>query len=217
MPPALPASSGVLYAQHRPAPREANACWRARTRPMVKVLVRRQISVPLLVGMGRFGPHPGHSAQMSAPPLTAGRIREPGKPDPSLRPRRGLPWCRAGRRLHPHPRRRRGPPRLLPVPPGRRRRRLGSLLGDLAWYGLGRPAGRRFRAGRLYQRVGPRIEILARRLRGAQLLAARFVYGTKAASMVFWGLHGMPLPRSCWWTRRGVIGSLRLLRAGLCS
>jgi len=71
---------------------------------------------------------------------------------------------------------------------------LGSFVGDLAWYVLGRLRGPRFRAGRLYRRVGPRIETLARRLGPAQLLAARFVYGTKAASMVFWGLHGLRLP-----------------------
>jgi membrane protein DedA with SNARE-associated domain len=72
---------------------------------------------------------------------------------------------------------------------------LGSFLGDLAWYTLGRVRGPRFRAGRLYQRMGHRIEALAARLGPAQLIAARFVYGTKAASMVFWGLHGLPLVR----------------------
>jgi membrane protein DedA with SNARE-associated domain len=72
---------------------------------------------------------------------------------------------------------------------------LGSFAGDLAWYTLGRLRGPRFRAGRLYRRMGHRIESLARRLGPAQLLAARFVYGTKAASMVFWGLHGLSLGR----------------------
>lgn len=72
---------------------------------------------------------------------------------------------------------------------------VGGYLGDLAWYGLGRVRGPRFRAGRLYDRVGYRIEALARRLGAAELVASRFVYGTKAASMVFWGLHGMSLPR----------------------
>jgi membrane protein DedA with SNARE-associated domain len=72
---------------------------------------------------------------------------------------------------------------------------LGSLAGDLAWYCLGRFRGPRFREGRLYRRVGPTIERLARQLGPAELLAARFVYGTKAASMVFWGLHGLSLPR----------------------
>ena len=71
----------------------------------------------------------------------------------------------------------------------------GGLFGDLAWYTLGRVRGPQFRAGRLYRRVGHRIEILARRLGAAELIASRFVYGTKAASMLFWGLHGMALPR----------------------
>ncbi|HEX3274235.1 MAG TPA: DedA family protein [Gemmatimonadales bacterium] len=72
---------------------------------------------------------------------------------------------------------------------------LGSLIGDSLWYALGRARGPKFRAGRVYQRVGPRIERLARRFGPAQLLLARFVYGTKAASMVFWGLHGLPVLR----------------------
>jgi membrane protein DedA with SNARE-associated domain len=70
---------------------------------------------------------------------------------------------------------------------------VGSMVGDLAWYGLGRVRGPRFRAGRFYRRVGHRIEALAQRLGPWQLLAARFVYGTKAASMLFWGLHELPL------------------------
>jgi membrane protein DedA with SNARE-associated domain len=72
---------------------------------------------------------------------------------------------------------------------------LGSLMGDTAWYGLGRFRGPRFREGRLYRRVGPTIDRLARQFGPWELLAARFVYGTKAASMVFWGLHGLRLPR----------------------
>jgi membrane protein DedA with SNARE-associated domain len=72
---------------------------------------------------------------------------------------------------------------------------LGSFIGDSAWYALGRLRGARFRAGKLYRRVGPTIERLAHRMGPWELLAARFVYGTKAASMVFWGLHGLSLPR----------------------
>ena len=72
---------------------------------------------------------------------------------------------------------------------------VGSFAGDLAWYTLGRVRGPRFRAGGLYRRVGHRIEALAKRMGPAQLLAARFVYGTKAASMVFWGLHDLPLAK----------------------
>ena len=70
---------------------------------------------------------------------------------------------------------------------------LGTLVGDSAWYALGRLRGPSFKAGRLYLRLGPKIERLAHRMGPWQLLAARFVYGTKAASMLFWGLHGLPL------------------------
>ena len=72
---------------------------------------------------------------------------------------------------------------------------VGSLVGDTAWYLLGRLRGPRFREGRFYRRAGPTIERLAKRMGPWELLAARFVYGTKAASMVFWGLHGLTFPR----------------------
>ena len=49
---------------------------------------------------------------------------------------------------------------------------VGSMVGDLAWYTLGRMRGPRFRAGRFYRRVGHRIEALARRL---ELPLARFL------------------------------------------
>jgi membrane protein DedA with SNARE-associated domain len=72
---------------------------------------------------------------------------------------------------------------------------VGSFIGDSAWYALGRLRGPRFRTGKLYGRVGPTIERLAKKMGPWELVAARFVYGTKAASMVFWGLHGLSLPR----------------------
>jgi membrane protein DedA with SNARE-associated domain len=72
---------------------------------------------------------------------------------------------------------------------------LGSFVGDSVWYWLGRFRGPRFREGRFYRRVGPRIQRLADRFGPWQLLLARFVYGTKSASMVFWGLHGLKFRR----------------------
>jgi membrane protein DedA with SNARE-associated domain len=71
----------------------------------------------------------------------------------------------------------------------------GSLTSDCLWYALGRWRGPRFRAGAIYRRFGPQVEKLARRLGPWQLLTARFVYGTKNATMVFWGLHGLDLRR----------------------
>ena len=72
---------------------------------------------------------------------------------------------------------------------------LGSFVADCLWYALGRWRGDRFRAGRLYTRVGPTIERLARRIGAWELVASRFVYGTKSASMVFWGLHGLAIQK----------------------
>jgi membrane protein DedA with SNARE-associated domain len=72
---------------------------------------------------------------------------------------------------------------------------LGSLMGDSIWFGFGRLRGPRFREGKLYRKVGPTIERLAYRLGPWELLAARFVYGTKAASMLFWGLHDLRLAK----------------------
>ncbi len=72
---------------------------------------------------------------------------------------------------------------------------LGNLAGDLGWYAVGHHLRERIRTSRLYQRVGPRIERLAARLGPWQLLAARVIYGTRNASMVFWGQYGLPLRR----------------------
>jgi membrane protein DedA with SNARE-associated domain len=72
---------------------------------------------------------------------------------------------------------------------------LGLFLGDCCWYALGRWRGRAFKASRFYARVGGTIERLAKRVGAWELIAARFVYGTKSASMIFWGLHGLPLQR----------------------
>jgi membrane protein DedA with SNARE-associated domain len=71
----------------------------------------------------------------------------------------------------------------------------GNFLGDCAWFWIGRLRGSRFRSGGLYRRVGSRIEALARRFGVWQLLLARFVYGTRNASMVFWGLQGLSFGR----------------------
>jgi len=66
----------------------------------------------------------------------------------------------------------------------------GNLLGDTVWFTLGRTQRARIRSSRLYRAVGARIERLAARLGPWQLLAARVVYGTRNASMLFWGqLH----------------------------
>jgi membrane protein DedA with SNARE-associated domain len=72
---------------------------------------------------------------------------------------------------------------------------VGNFLGDCTWYLLGRFASVRIRNTRVYRKVGPTVEKLARRFGVWQLLAARVVYGTRNASMVFWGLHHLGFGR----------------------
>ena len=72
---------------------------------------------------------------------------------------------------------------------------LGTYVADCVWFMLGRWRGPGLRASRIYTRVGPGVERLARRFGPVQLVASRFVYGTRIASMVFWGLAGLPVLR----------------------
>jgi membrane protein DedA with SNARE-associated domain len=67
----------------------------------------------------------------------------------------------------------------------------GAFISDFLWYLAGRQAAHRIRGGRIYRAVGHRVERLAVRIGPWQLLTARFIYGTKNASMLFWGLHGL--------------------------
>jgi membrane protein DedA with SNARE-associated domain len=71
----------------------------------------------------------------------------------------------------------------------------GNFVGDCAWYFLGRQARARLRETAIYRRAGPWIERVASRLGSWQLLLARVVYGTRNASMVFWGQAHLPFQR----------------------
>jgi membrane protein DedA with SNARE-associated domain len=72
---------------------------------------------------------------------------------------------------------------------------LGTYLADLFWFLVGKWRGPALRNTRLYGHVGPKVERWGRRFGPIQLVASRFVYGTRIASMVFWGLAGLPLIR----------------------
>lgn len=67
------------------------------------------------------------------------------------------------------------------------------LIADTAFYAVGRWRGPALRASALYRRAGPSIERLADRLGPWELVLSRLVYGTRNASMVFWGIRGLPL------------------------
>jgi len=71
----------------------------------------------------------------------------------------------------------------------------GGLFGDAVWYLVGRSNADAFRQSRVYRRVGPTIERLVARFGAWQILLARPVYGTRVASMLFWGTQRLPAAR----------------------
>jgi membrane protein DedA with SNARE-associated domain len=60
---------------------------------------------------------------------------------------------------------------------------------------VGRLHAQRLQDAAFYRKVGPRIAAVTRKIGVWQIIAARFVYGTKNATMLFWGLHNLPLLR----------------------
>ncbi len=67
----------------------------------------------------------------------------------------------------------------------------GCLTNDLAWFFAGRSGGTAIRESRAYRAIGPTVERIADRLGPLQILASRLVYGTRAATMLFWGVRGL--------------------------
>jgi membrane protein DedA with SNARE-associated domain len=72
---------------------------------------------------------------------------------------------------------------------------VGAFGGDCAWYWVGRSRSTFIRRSRLYRRVGGRAEQLARRFGVWGIIAARFVFGTRIATALFWGIQQMPFAR----------------------
>jgi membrane protein DedA with SNARE-associated domain len=71
----------------------------------------------------------------------------------------------------------------------------GNFVGDCVWYLVGRKARTRLRETDFYRRAGPWIEKVAYKLGPWQLIFARLVYGTRNASMLFWGQYHLPFIR----------------------
>ena len=63
----------------------------------------------------------------------------------------------------------------------------GMFAGDCLWYWLGRLFGKRLSGTRLYKKAMPKAEKLAMRMGVWQIAAARFVWGARIATMIFWG------------------------------
>ncbi len=72
---------------------------------------------------------------------------------------------------------------------------IGALASDSAVFFAARRGGAWVRDTRAYKRALPIIERVVRRTGSWELVLARFVFGTRAASMIFWGLRGLAWPR----------------------
>lgn len=72
---------------------------------------------------------------------------------------------------------------------------LGACCADAVCYWIGRTRRSPIQRSRVYTRVGPFVERLAIRVGTWELAVARFVYGARIASMLFWGMQGLPFAR----------------------
>lgn len=85
---------------------------------------------------------------------------------------------------------------------------LGLLTSDAIWFAVGRYGGPRLRNLSWFRTAATTVEHAAGRAGPLQLVVARVVYGTRVASMLFWGARGLsPLhflaldALGCaWWT-----------------
>ncbi len=71
----------------------------------------------------------------------------------------------------------------------------GALVHDSFWFGLGHFNSHWIKASKVYQRIGPFVERLANRFGVWQIFFARFIYGTRNPTAVFWGIHQLRYTR----------------------
>ena len=69
---------------------------------------------------------------------------------------------------------------------------LGALIHDSAWFAIGYFNSATIKASRVYRRIGPMVERLAERFGPWEIFIARFIYGTRNPSSVFWGIQHLP-------------------------
>src|SRR2546425_6912433 len=84
---------------------------------------------------------------------------------------------------------------LFPLPSAIALGALGGMAGDSFFYALGRRHSGSLRTSALYRKAEPAIERFTGRVGELQIGLARFVYGTRMASMLFWGVKGLPFWR----------------------
>jgi len=69
---------------------------------------------------------------------------------------------------------------------------VGALIHDTFWFVIGHQHSEWFKSSKVYLRIGPAIERLAKRFGPWEIFFARFVYGTRNPTSVFWGIHHLP-------------------------
>ena len=69
---------------------------------------------------------------------------------------------------------------------------IGALIHDSVWFALGHMNSDTIKSTKVYRRVGPMIERLARRFGPWEIFVARFIYATRNPSSVFWGIQRLP-------------------------
>ena len=69
---------------------------------------------------------------------------------------------------------------------------LGALVHDTLWFVGGRYRSTVIRESRVYKKVGPFVERLAKRFGAGELFLCRFIYGTRNPSLLFWGVQHLP-------------------------
>jgi membrane protein DedA with SNARE-associated domain len=69
----------------------------------------------------------------------------------------------------------------------------GLVTSDAIWFAIGRAYADWLQRSRIYRRAAPIVERLAGRAGPIQIVIARLVYGTRVASMLFWGARGLPV------------------------
>lgn len=65
----------------------------------------------------------------------------------------------------------------------------GMFAGDCIWYWLGRKFGSRIEKSAFYRKHLPKTEKFIGKIGVWQILAARIIYGTRNATMLFWGIR----------------------------
>jgi membrane protein DedA with SNARE-associated domain len=68
----------------------------------------------------------------------------------------------------------------------------GAIIHDTFWFVIGHQHSGWFRSSRVYMRIGPAIERLAKRFGPWEIFFARFIYGTRNPTSVFWGIQHLP-------------------------